>query len=35
MATGMFYVFSLYYHVKIMIVLEIGLIVYYDEIYEF
>ena len=35
MATGMFYVFPLYYHVKIMIVLDLGFIVYYDEIYEF
>ena len=35
MATCMFYVFSLYYHMKIMIVLDLGFIVYYNKIYEF
>ena len=35
MATGMFYLFPLYYNVKIMIILDFRFIVYYDEIYEF
>ena len=35
MGTCMFYVFSLYYHEKIMIVLDLEFIVGYDEINEF
>ena len=33
MATGMFYVLSLYCYGKIIIVLDLEFIVYYDEIY--
>ena len=35
MATGMFYVFSFYKFVKIMIIVDPAFIVYCDEIYEF
>ena len=35
MTTSMFYVFPLYYNIKIMIVLYPEFIVYYDKIYEF
>ena len=35
MTTDIFYVFALYEYVKIIIVLSIGFIVYYVEIYEF
>ena len=35
MVTDIFYVFLVYYHMKIMIILDLEFIIHYDKIYEF